>query len=230
MLRTGEVLQVYELSLSEASELKSRCVKCIHHKHELYESPEKQIMLTEYGESFVYPSMEVFKKSLEGGFSSNSVFFSYCPSFQLFIASKEKLIHDLFVELQLDLAILKQSENPISRLERALHDKKFTEKQQLQKLFLGILAFCGDILCAELDAEWDCTDVDTAVWEPVLKTQDGKLLRAFVDLDENLFGCFEGTFLPMLGMRTDLIVEENVNRVYYWYHLDSNDNEGEEPS
>jgi hypothetical protein len=223
-LRDGDVLELYDLSPAEADTLKNIWVKTVYGNREWFESPKKQIMLvTEEGNGLIYPSLEVFQKVEQVGFEPCSTFFSYCPSFKIFITRKEDLIRDLLVSLNLDLAGATDTKDKIVVLERILQDKGFTERHQVQKLYLGILAYCGEALCSQLDAKWDCVEKDTAGWEPVLKNKSGELIRAFVDLDENIMCYLEGRFFPMLGMRTDLIVQKRVQRTYYTYRLPGDD-------
>jgi hypothetical protein len=106
--------------------------------------------------------------------------------------------------LELNGDKLDYSEASLTYIEKAMHHKLFTYKQQILELYLGILSYAGEHLIRKYEGKWylEIEDEDRfSSWEPKIQLASGKIIDPFVNLLDGLLLQGAGKLIPIITLR-----------------------------
>ena len=207
-LRNGTVVRLFDLTREESSSLEAVWTPDTLNGYNCFVGPDQKVLIKFHDdENIIYESKDTFHKIVRVGIRSSFAYFMYCPSPFEFMNKKQRLIQELFDELGIVQETMDYTRASLQRLESALMDHHFKDRQVVERYFLGILAYCGETLCHVLNAKWYIQSKDPLLpdpyWNPLMEVHAGLVLDSFLHLHESLLAFDGNKFLLMLHLVTD---------------------------
>lgn len=209
LLRDNTVVRIFDVTPDESRRLEAVWTPDTVGDYDCFVGPDQKVLI-KFGsdDNAIYENKDTFNKLLRVGLrSSSSIYFMYCPSASEFMAKKASFIQDLFAVLGVTHESMNYTRNSIQKLESALMARRFKARQEVQRCFLGILAYCGETLCHVYNAKWHIKSKDATLpdpdWEVAIEIRPGVVWDSFADLHENLFVFDGNVFLPLVHVSTN---------------------------
>lgn len=206
MLNDDSIVELLDLSRKQLEEISSNWLEGTFLDNRTFTGPNDEFLIVfKEGGGAVYKDIEVFKKIRATGMKSSYAYFMFCPIAEDFVKNKEKFKNQLFTQLRIPRDEMNYTFESFQKLEDILHRQRFEARQEIERYFLGILAYCGDTVCAVEGGEWYLKSTDPSMpdtdWEPLIKLGTGETIDCFVDLADSLLLWDGEKFMPMLDLR-----------------------------
>ena len=104
-------------------------------------------------EHISFQSIEDIQRMKNVGIRSSTVFLEFNPEGKNFLLTRKQYVAELESRLKLECA-LDYSVNSLKILERELQSNSFTTRQELERHFLGLLSYVGEVMASVEDADF----------------------------------------------------------------------------
>jgi hypothetical protein len=140
----------------------------------------------------------------ETGIASSTLFNTFWPEPRTFEGIIGVEIERMISSLELDADKLDYTDASIRYIERMMHKKNFIHRQQVLRLYLGILSYAGEYLIRKYDGKWYLEIEEEerfSSWKPMIQLRSGEILDPFVGLLDGLQLRAEGRLIPIISLR-----------------------------
>lgn len=209
LLNDDTYIEVYDLNFEEFQEFLLSAKIKKEGSIQYFERDDGTIIIDDNKNedgTLMFKTLDDYRKTQEVGFKSTSLYFHYEPSFTNFFNNRFDHIENLKKELNLlEFHVDFQLES-LQFIEQRMHFKSYKRRQDVEKLFLGLLAYSGECYIKTANGKWclDCYNYqDIGSWKPLIEISSNRVIDIFGWFHEGLFIYFENQYMPTITLTLD---------------------------
>ncbi len=230
LLKDDSMIELYDLSKPEVESFINSSILKSFDGFKCYVKDNLFLLQSsvEQDGGFVFKSIDEIERMRTVGIKPHSIFTSFCPNPETLLKNINSHINKLIETLKLNISLIDFSERSLHAIEQQLCLQKFQYRQEVERHYLGVLAYSGECMIKAYNAKWSIfkeEDKEYASWTPYIELANGEMIASFTNLHQGMLLYGDNSYIPTISINRDIGASQmkfpsgntNPPSSYYWH-------------